>query len=352
MKGMIYMNEKPAMMKAIGLYKYHPIDHPDSLLDLEVPKPSPKGRDILVEVKAISVNPADPIVRSYDNKAGEAPYILGWDAAGIIEQVGPECTLFKPGDEVFYAGSVLRPGCNSEFHLVDERIVGRKPASLDFANAAALPVTTITAWEGLFDRLGISQDVESNKYKSILVIGAAGGVGSMALQLANLAGLAVIGTASRPDSVQWVKEYGANFTINHYEAFVPQLQKIGFDQVDYIFCLNNTDQHWYNMAEAISPHGKICLIVENQAPLAFNLLKSKSVTVVWETMFTRSIFNTEDIEEQHRLLNRLAKLVDEGKIRTTVTEKISPINAANLKLAHAKIESGKTIGKIVIEHFG
>ncbi|AKG37370.1 zinc-binding alcohol dehydrogenase family protein [Paenibacillus durus] len=345
---MIDLSEKPRMMRAVGFYKYLPIEHPESLLDIEVPKPFPKGRDILVEVKAISVNPADPIVRAYDNKVGEPPYLLGWDVAGVVEQVGPECTLFQPGDEVFYAGSLIRSGCNSEFHLVDERIVGRKPASLDFANAASLPLTTITAWEGLFDRFGISQDLEANRNKSILIIGAAGGVGSIAVQIANLAGLTVIGTASRPESIQWVNELGVNFVINHYEALLPQLHKIGFDQVDYIFCLNNTDQHWNNMTEVIAPQGKICLIVENEAPIALGLLKSKSVTVVWETMFTRSTFNTEDIEEQHRLLNRLAELVDEGKIRTTVTEKISPINAANLKLAHAKIESGKTIGKIVL----
>ncbi|KEQ22269.1 zinc-binding alcohol dehydrogenase family protein [Paenibacillus tyrfis] len=338
-------------MKAVGYYKYLPIEHPESLLDLEVLKPSPQGRDILVEVKAISVNPADPIVRAYDNKVGEPPYILGWDVAGVVVQVGPECTLFRPGDGVFYAGSLIRPGGNSEFHVVDERIVGRKPSTLDFANAASLPLTTITAWESLFDRLLISQNPEANRNKSILMIGAAGGVGSIALQLAKLAGLTVIGTASRPESIQWVKELGADFVINHYEPFLPQLQKIGFDHVDYIFCMNNTDQHWNNMKEVISPQGKICLIVENEAPIALGLLKSKSVTVVWETMFTRSTFQTEDIEEQHRLLNRLAELVDEGKIRTAVTERMSPINAANLKLAHAKIESGQAIGKIVLEHF-
>lgn len=345
------MSTKPETMKAVGYYKYLPIEHPESLLDLEVPKPSPQGRDILVEVKAISVNPADPIVRAYDNKVGEPPYILGWDVAGVVQQVGPECTIFQPGDEVFYAGSLIRPGGNSEFHVVDERIVGRKPSTLDFANAASLPLTTITAWESLFDRLLISQSPEANRNKSILMIGAAGGVGSIALQLAKLAGLTVIGTASRPESVQWVKELGADFVINHYEPFLPQLQKIGFDHVDYIFCMNNTDQHWNNMTEVIAPQGKICLIVENEAPIALGLLKSKSVTVVWETMFTRSTFQTEDIEEQHRLLNRLAELVDEGKIRTAVTERMSPINAANLKLAHAKIESGQAIGKIVLEHF-
>lgn len=344
------MSKELEMMKAVGYYKYLPIEHPESLLDLKVPKPTPQDRDLLVEVKAISANPADPIVRAYD-QVGEGPYILGWDVAGIVVQVGPDCTLFRPGDEVFYAGSIVRPGCNSEFHLVDERIVGRKPSTLDFANAASLPLTTITAWESLFDRLGISHTPEINKNKSILIIGAAGGVGSIALQLTHLAGLTVVGTASRPESIQWIQDLGAQYVINHYEDFLPQLQKLGLDHVDYIFCLNNTDQHWYNLTQAIAPQGKICLIVENEAPVALNLLKSKSVTVVWETMFTRSNYNTDDIVEQHRLLNQIADLVDEGKIRTAVTEKLSPINAANLKLAHEKIESGKTIGKIVLENF-
>lgn len=344
------MIQNPGLMRAVGYYKYLPIEHPESLLDIEVPKPTPEGCDLLVKVKAISANPADPIVRAYE-QAGEGPFILGWDVSGVVEQVGPDCKLFQPGDEVFYAGSIVRPGCNSEFHLVDERIVGRKPSTLDFADAASLPLTTITAWESLFDRLGISHAPETNRNKSILIIGAAGGVGSIAVQLARLAGLTVIGTASRSESIGWVEELGAQHVINHYEPFLPQLQKHGFDHVDYIFCLNNTDQHWLNMTEAIAPQGKICLIVENEVPVALNLLKSKSVTIVWETMFTRSNFKTEDIIEQHRLLNRLAELVDEGKIRTAVTEKLSPINAANLKLAHAKIESGKTIGKIVLEHF-
>ena len=344
------MIKNPELMRAVGYYKYLPIEHPESLLDIEIPKPTPQGCDLLVKVKAISANPADPIVRAYE-QAGEGPFILGWDVSGVVEQVGPECTLFQPGDEVFYAGSIVRSGCNSEFHLVDERIVGRKPSTLDFADAASLPLTTITAWESLFDRLGISHAPEANQNKSILIIGAAGGVGSIAVQLARLAGLTVIGTASRPESTRWVEELGAQNVINHYDPFLPQLQKHGFDHVDYIFCLNNTDQHWLNMTEVIAPQGKICLIVENEAPVALNLLKSKSVTIVWETMFTRSMFSTEDIIEQHRLLNRLAELVDEGKIRTAVTEKLSPINAANLKLAHGKIESGKTIGKIVLEHF-
>lgn len=342
--------QKPESMRAVGYYKYLPITHPESLLDLELPVPAPQGRDLLVRIEAIAANPADPIVRKYE-QAGEGPYILGWDAAGVITAVGPECTLFKPGDEVFYAGSLIRPGTNSEYHLVDERIVGRKPKTLSFADAASLPLTTITAWESLFDRLGISHSPEFNRNKSILIIGAAGGVGSIAVQLAKLAGLTVIATASRPESVTWVKELGAEVVINHYEDFLPQLQQHGFKAVDYIFCLNNTDHYWNSMTRVIAPQGKICLIVENEEPVPLNLLKSKSVTVVWETMFTRSTFQTEDITEQHHLLNQMAELVDEGKIRTVVTERLSPINAANLKIAHAKMESGTAIGKIVLEHF-
>ncbi|OBZ09070.1 NADPH:quinone reductase [Bacillus sp. FJAT-27264] len=342
--------QKPESMRAVGYYKYLPITHPESLLDLQLSVPTPQGRDLLVRIEAISANPADPIVRKYE-QAGEGPYILGWDAAGVVVEIGPESTLFKPGDKVFYAGSLVRPGTNSEFHLVDERIVGRKPQTLDFAEAASLPLTTITAWESLFDRLGISHSPEINCNKSILIIGAAGGVGSIAVQLAKLAGLTVIGTASRPESAAWVQELGAEYVINHYEDFLPQLQQQGFDNVDYIFCLNNTDQLWNNMTQAIAPQGKICLIVENEEPVALNLLKSKSVTVVWETMFTRSTFQTEDITEQHHLLNRMAELVDEGKIRTVVTERLSPINAANLRIAHAKMESGSAIGKVVLERF-
>ncbi|MFF2912724.1 zinc-binding alcohol dehydrogenase family protein [Paenibacillus sp. NPDC057934] len=335
-------------MRAVGYYEYLPITHPDSLLDLEIPVPTPQGHDLLVRIEAIAVNPADTVVRQY-NPATEGPYILGWDASGVVVEVGPECTLFKPGDEVFYAGSVIRPGNNSEFHLVDERIVGRKPKTLGFAEAASLPLTTITAWESLFDRLGIPHNPEINRNKSILIIGAAGGVGSIAVQLAKLAGLTVIGTASRPESAEWVKELGAEIVINHYEDFLPQLQQHGLDTVDYIFSLNKVD--WSRLTQVIVPQGKICFIIDNDPPVELGQFLGKSVTVVWENMFTRSTFQTKDITEQHHLLNQMAELVDEGKIRTTVTERLSPINAANLKLAHAKMESRGAIGKIVLEHF-
>lgn len=343
-------------MKAVGAYRYLPLSDPECLVDLYIEKPIPTGRDLLVKVKAISVNPADLGVREKNNYEEESPKILGWDVAGIVEQVGPDCQLFKPGDEIYYAGSVTRPGGNSEFHLVDERITGNKPKSLDFAHAAALPLTSITAWEGLFDRLGISQSVEENINKSLLIIGAAGGVGSIATQLAKLAGLTVIGTASRPESIQWTKDQGADFTINHNSHFSSQLKNIGFETVDYIFCLNDTVQHFANMAEVIAPQGKICSIVPADkaswaGSLDMDMLFSKSITFIWELMFTRSMYQTEDMIKQHDLLNKLADLIDNGKLKSTLTERIEPINATNLRFVHEKIETGKSIGKIVLENF-
>ncbi|TYP74647.1 zinc-binding alcohol dehydrogenase family protein [Paenibacillus methanolicus] len=338
-------------MKAVGLYHYLPIDNPESLLDVTVAKPTPTGRDLLVKVNAISVNPADYKVRSPKDRTESAPRILGWDVAGVVEQAGPDCTLFRPGDEVYYAGSVTRPGGNSEFHLVDERIVGAKPSTLDFAQAAALPLTAITAWESLYDRLGVSRDKAANAGRTILIIGAAGGVGSIATQLAKHAGLTVIGTASRPESTEWAKALGADAIINHFESFVPQLRAVGYDQVDYILCLNSTEKHWANMAEAIAPQGKICSIVETDELLNLALLKNKSVTFVWELMFTRPMYQTPDMIEQHKLLNEVARLVDEDVIRTTASETLSPINAANLRKAHAMLETGRTVGKVVLEGF-
>ena len=338
-------------MKAVGLYRYLPISAPESLIDLELERPAPTGRDLLVKVKAISVNPVDVKVRAPKEKTEAAPRILGWDVAGIVEEAGPDCTLFRPGDEVYYAGSITRPGGNSEYHLVDERIVGRKPKQASFAEAAALPLTAITAWEALFHRLGFSKKKEENRNKRLLIIGAAGGVGSIAIQLAKWAGVTVIGTASRDESAKWVKSMGADYVINHYEAFEPQLQEMGLGTVDAMFCLNSTEKHWANMAAAIAPQGKICSIVETDEPLDLTLLKNKSVTFVWEFMFTRSMYETADMDEQHKLLNELAELVDAGIVKTTMTERLEPIHAANLRLAHQKVEQGKMIGKIVLENF-
>ncbi|PWW29511.1 zinc-binding alcohol dehydrogenase family protein [Cytobacillus oceanisediminis] len=340
-----------ATMKAVGLHRYLPIDNPESLLDLQIEKPSASGRDLLVRVKAVAVNPVDYKVRSPKEKVEENPKILGWDVAGIVEEVGPDCKLFKPGDEVYYAGDITRQGGNSEFHLVDERIVGEKPKSLSFAQAAALPLTTITAYEALFDRMNIRRKPSENQNKTLLIIGAAGGVGSIAIQLAKWAGLTVIGTASRPESIDWSKKQGADHTINHFKEFVPQLKQLGFETVHYILCLNTTDKHWINMTNAIAPQGKICSIVETKGPLDLTLLKNKSATFVWELMFTRSMFQTEDMIEQHKLLNEVADLVDSKIIKTTLTEQFSPINAENLRKAHTILETGKSIGKTVVENF-
>jgi zinc-binding alcohol dehydrogenase family protein len=338
-------------MKAIGLTRYLPIDHPESLVDLNVDKPAAAGRDILVKVKAISVNPIDTKVRAPKDQTEPVPRILGWDVCGIVEQAGEDCELFKPGDEVYYAGTINRPGGNSQYHVVDERIVGRKPKALDYAEAAALPLTGITAWEALHERLGIPTKPEANSGKAILIIGAAGGVGSIATQLASKAGLTVVGTTSRPETAEWSMQHGSTYIINHYEPFMPQLKQFGLHSVPYILCLNATEQHWAHMAEVIAPQGKICSIVDAKEPLNLNVLKSKSASFVWEFMFTRAMYGTEDMTQQHHILNRIAELVDAGDIQTTMTERLAPINAANLRLAHAKIEEGTAIGKIVLENW-
>jgi NADPH:quinone reductase len=344
------MKERQSM-KAVGFYRSLPIEHEESQIDIEIEKPTPTGRDLLVQVKAVSVNPTDVKSRASGNQTEETPQILGRDVAGIVVEVGSECSLFHLGDEVYYAGSVVRPGGNSEFHLVDERIVGHKPKSLDFAQAAALPLTSLTAMEALFDRLGISRNPTVNQGKTILIIGAAGGVGSVATQIADLVGLTVIGTASRPETIQWVREHGATHTISHTEALVPQLKALGFSTVDYIFCLNDPVGHWDSIVEAIVPQGKICTILSLDPSVKFDTLFYKSVTLVWELMYTRSMFQTPDMIEQHNLLEDLTKFVDEGLVKTTLTELLEPINAANMRKAHAKVESGKTIGKIVLANF-
>lgn len=337
-------------MKAVGLYKHLPVDHEESLIDLELDKPKAEGRDLLVRVEAVGVNPVDYKVRANGDTETEAK-VLGWDVAGVVVETGAETSLFKKGDHVYYAGDITRQGGNSEFHLIDERIVGKKPASLSFAESAALPLTTITAYEALFHRLKVSHHPEDNKGKSILIIGASGGVGSIATQLAKRAGLTVVGTASRPETEEWAKKRGADFTINHYHDFSSQLKEIQIETVDFIFCLNATEQHWSNMAESIAPQGKICSIVEMPEPVDLTMLQSKSATFVWELMFTRPMYQTDDMIKQHELLNEISGLIDEGNIQTTLNETLSPIHAANMKKAHEKLESGKAIGKIVVESF-
>ena len=336
-------------MKAIGIKKYLPIDDEASLLDVEIPKPEARGRDLLVAVRAIAVNPVDAKVRAPKDKVEDPPRILGWDAAGVVEAVGPDVTLFAPGDEVFYAGSITRPGSNSEFHVVDERIVGRKPESRSFAEAAALPLTSITAWEALFDRMGVSAGGQ-DAGRRLLVLGGAGGVGSIAIQLAKqVAGLEVLATASRDESKAWCLDLGADHVISHREDIPEQLRALGIDAVDFVLCLNSTDQHWATLVEVVAPQGHICSIVETAGPVDIRPLMKKSASFSWELMFTRPMFETADMMEQHRLLNEISSLVDSGEIRTTVTEVLSPISAANLRKAHAQIESGRTVGKIVLE---
>jgi len=335
-------------MNAVGLYQYLPIENEQSLVDVQIDRPEPKGKDLLVNVRAISVNPVDTKVRAPKNETETTPRILGWDAAGEVTAVGSEVEGFAVGDQVFYAGDITRPGSNSEYQLVDERIAGKKPTSLSFDKVAALPLTAITAWEGLFERLGISPCGE-DAGKSILSIGGAGGVGSMATQLAKkLAKLNVVATASRPESIAWVKKLGADQVVNHRNALDQELSAIGMPQVDYIFCLNDTTQHWSAMANAIAPQGRLCSIVETPEPVELDVLKSKSATFVWEFMFTRSMYQTADMIEQQRLLNAIADLIDQGEIVTTVNDVIRPINAANLRKAHAMVEQGSSIGKVVL----
>lgn len=336
-------------MKAVGYTQPQAISQPESLIDITLPDPVATGRDLLVEVKAVSVNPVDTKVRLGSAPTeGQTYKVLGWDASGIVRAVGPEVTLFKPGDRVWYAGSIARPGTNSELHLVDERIVGHAPQSLDFAQAAALPLTAITAWEMLFDRLGIAPGKQPSQ-KTLLIIGASGGVGSIMTQLASrLTSLTVIGTASRPETQAWVKALGAHHVIDHGEPLSEELKHLGFPTVDYIVSLTRTDAHIGQIVESIAPQGKFGLI-DDPAVLDATKFKRKAVSIHWELMFTRSLFGTEDMIGQHRLLNEVAALVDAGLIRTTLAERFGTINAANLKNAHALVESGKARGKVVLE---
>lgn len=337
-------------MKAIGLYQYLPIDDEQSLLDITIDQPdAPQGRDILVAVKAISVNPVDTKIRSPKEQTETNPRVLGWDAAGEVVAAGADATHYEVGDRVYYAGDLTRPGSNSQYQLVDERIVGKMPDSLDFAQAAALPLTSITAWEALFDRMGICPQGQ-DAGKSVLIIGGAGGVGSIAIQLAKQrAQLKVITSASRPDTIDWVKQMGADQVINHRNAIDEELKAIDIATVDYILCLNATDQHWTAMANAIAPQGHICSIVETEQPADLGLLKSKSASFSWEFMFTRAMFQTGDMIEQQKLLNTVAEGIDQGVLKGTLKKTLRPINADNLRKAHAFIESGKAIGKVVLE---
>lgn len=337
-------------MRAVAYYEPQPIAAETSLVDIDLPKPEAQGRDLLVEVKAISVNPVDTKIRAGAKPEAGQPRILGWDAAGIVVAAGPDVRNFKVGDEVFYAGAVDRPGTNAEYHLVDERIVGRKPKSLDFSAAAALPLTSITAWEMLFDRLHIDTPVVGAA-KAILIVGGAGGVGSIAVQLARrLTNLTVIATASRPETRQWVEELGAHLVIDHSKPLAAQVEALGLGAPAFVFATTNSDTHRTEIAALIAPQGRFGLIDD---PKSYDIMpfKWKSVSIHWEVMFTRSRYETADIEEQHKLLNRVAELVDAGTLRTTLADDLGTISAANLKRAHALVESGRARGKIVLTGF-
>ncbi|MCH5683155.1 zinc-binding alcohol dehydrogenase family protein [Niabella sp. W65] len=336
-------------MKAVGFKTSLPINEADSFIDFETDTPRPTGHEILVQVKAISVNPVDYKIRqnSAKEKLLDTPKIIGWDAAGIVEEVGNAVTLFKPGDEVYYAGDITKSGANAQFQLVDERIVGKKPATLTFSEAAAMPLTTLTAWEILFDRMRIN---EKDKGKTVLIIGGAGGVGSIAIQIAKkVAGLTVLATASRPESAEWCRQQGADYVVHHRDL-VNEVRAAGFQQVDFILDFVDVNQYWDAFAELIHPQGAIGSISDPTQPVNLRQLKSKSVSFHWELMFTRSMFQTEDIEAQHHILNKAAELFDNGTLNATLTAALNGLSAENLKTAHRQLESGSTIGKLVIEY--
>jgi NADPH:quinone reductase len=334
-------------MKAIGFKRSLPIIEEESFIEFELDKPVPGDRDLLVRIKAISVNPVDFKVRQ--NSAKEAilaePKILGWDAVGIVESVGKSVTLFKPGDEVYYAGDLTRSGSNAEYQLVDERIVGRKPLKLSNAEAAAMPLTTLTAWEVLFDRFRIDG---RDKGKSVLILGGAGGVGSIAIQLAKkIADLHVIATASRPETQDWCRQLGADVVVDHH-YLMEDLQKAGYKEVDFIIDLVDINGYWDTIVQLIKPQGHIASITGSAAPVSLNKLKNKSVTFSWELMYTRSMYQTDDMIEQHNILNKVSDLIDNGTLVHTLNTTFNGFTVDNLKEAHRLQESGKSIGKTVI----
>jgi zinc-binding alcohol dehydrogenase family protein len=346
-------------MKAIGFVAPGPIDRPDALLDLELPLPQPLPHDVRVKVAAVSVNPVDTKMRKIRPASAALPEVLGFDAVGMVDAVGSEVTQFVPGERVFYAGAINRPGSNAEYQLVDARLVGHAPKSLSDTEAAALPLTTITAWELLFDRLGVEQG--GGQGQRLLVIGGAGGVGSILIQLARqLTGLTIIASASRSETANWCRELGAHHVIDHSQAILPQLHALGLgaagssdggNGIDYTTALTQTHLHWAALTAAAAPQGKIALIDDPASMLDIMPLKRKAVSLHWESMFTRSLFQTPDMAKQGQLLSRVAELVDAGRIRSTLAQTMSPINAANLRAAHALLESGTMRGKVVLEGF-
>ena len=335
-------------MKAIGFKKHLKIDDPESLIDFDMEKPTAKGHDLLVKVNAVSVNPVDVGVRKSGHMVLKTPKVIGWDACGVVEEVGSKVSLFKQGDRVFYAGSFIRSGSDSEYQLVDERIVGHAPKTLKDNVAAAMPLTSLTAYEALFEQMGLTWNQENNQSKRILIINGAGGVGSVATQLAHLAGLTVIATASRPDSIKWTQDHGTDYVVNHREDLVKQVRKLGYKYVDYILELKDLDGHWKEMCELIKPEGHIVSITENHRPINLRLLTKKKAHFSWEWMYTKSYYQTEDMISQHDILNKIAQMLDNGKLKCTMTKSLEPLNAINLRKAHKLVESGHMTGKVVV----
>ena len=340
----------PRNMRAVGFKTSLPITDPQSFIDFETTKPAPKGYELLVKIKAIAVNPVDYKIRK--NAAKDtvlaAPKIIGWDACGVVESVGEKVSIFKIGDEVYYAGDITKSGCNAEYQVIDERIVGRKPKNLSEEAAAAMPLTTLTAWEILFDRIRIN--AEKDQGKTLLIIGGAGGVGSIAIQLAKkIANLKVIATASRPETVAWCNKMGADVVVNHKDL-VTEVRKAGFKYVDFIVDFVDVNAYWDDMVELIKPQGHIASITGSAEPVALNKLKTKSASFSWEFMYTRSSFETEDMIEQHKILTTVASLIEDGEIVHTLTQTLNGLSAANLKQAHQQLESGTTIGKLAIKY--
>lgn len=336
-------------MKAIGFKTSLSIEKEDSFIAFETPKPTPEEHNLLVKVQAVSVNPVDFKIRQNSAKETvlETPKIIGWDAVGIVEAIGDQVSLFKVGDEVYYAGNITKPGSNAEYQLIDERIVGRKPKSLSIEQAAVMPLTGLTAWEILFDRIRI--DAQKDKGKTILIIGGAGGVGSIAIQLAKkVAGLTVIATASRPESIEWCKQQGADFVVNH-KNLIEEVRNAGFQQVDFILDFVDANQYWNVFVELIKPQGHIGCISDPVENVNLRQLKGKSISFHWESMFTRSVFETEDMIAQHHILNKLAELLDNGTIQSTLKSTLNGLTVSNFKEAHKLLESGTTIGKIAIK---
>ncbi len=336
-------------MRAIGFKQSLPISNPNSFIEFQTEKPAPKGHDLLVKIAAISVNPVDFKIRQRAAKDTvlDTPKIIGWDASGTVEAVGDQSSRFKVGDQVYYAGDLRRSGCNAEYQLIDERIVGMKPKSLTDSEAAVMPLTTLTAWESLFDRIKI--DPQKDRGKTVLILAGAGGVGSIAIQLAKkIADLTVIATASRPESANWCKSLGADFVVNHYKLKA-ELAKIGHPEVNYILDFVDLEGYWEMAAEIIKPQGHIVSITGSNSPLNLNVLKNKSVTFSYEFMYTRSMFTTEDIAQQHQILNQVADMLDAGSLKTTLTTSLDGFTVDNLKKAHAMQESGRTIGKTAIQ---